>query len=402
MVAAERARIAGIYDAARKLGLDQAVADTLVRDGITLDAARGMLIDQAAERDRQVETRPHIRTGGLDEREIRRGAVETALLHRFDPHRYAISEPARDWRGYSLIEMARSFLEGEGVRVRGLSRDEIATRALHTTSDFPAILAAVTNKTLRDAYEAAPRTFPPIARRATAADFKDMHRLQLGEAPQLEKVNEAGEFKRGNLGEGGHPQLITPVFFRHLGTVTESLAFEMGRDGPANGTVQLVAQGEEKRAATIDAGAQAFPLKRFSQGRGFIARGSVPLAGVTGGSLTFSNNLDRVRVIRDDGKIEAAEPTIASCTGAMTVRFDGATSVAEAANGEPVVVEYGFTMAEGWSLMFELFRVFLPKPKYAISGPGGVEASFDWRAAYDEASATMLRARLLNDVASYA
>jgi phage major head subunit gpT-like protein len=88
------------------------------------------------------------------------------------------------------------------VRVRGLSRDEIATRALHTTSDFPAILAAVTNKTLRDAYEAAPRTFPPIARRATAADFKDMHRLQLGEAPQLEKVNESGEFKRGSLGEG--------------------------------------------------------------------------------------------------------------------------------------------------------------------------------------------------------
>ena len=202
--------------------------------------------------------------------------------------------------------------------------------------------------------------------------------------------------------EIGHPQLITPVFFRHLGTVIESLSFEMGREGPANGTVQLVAQGEEKRAATIDAGAQAFPLKRFSQGRGFIARGSVPLAGVTGGSLTFSINLERVRGIRDDGKIEAAEPTIASCTGAMTVRFDGATSVAEAANGEPVVVEYGFTMAEGWSLMFELFRVFLPKPKYAISGPGGVEASFDWRAAYDEASATMLRARLLNDVASYA
>ena len=73
VVAEERARIAGIYDAARKLGLDPAVADTLVRDGVALDQARGLLIDQAAERDRAVETRPHIRTGGLDEREIRRG-----------------------------------------------------------------------------------------------------------------------------------------------------------------------------------------------------------------------------------------------------------------------------------------------------------------------------------------
>ncbi len=201
--------------------------------------------------------------------------------------------------------------------------------------------------------------------------------------------------------EIGHPQLLTPVFFRHLGTVMESLVFEMGREGPANGTVQLVARGEEKTMLTIDATPDTFTLKRFSQGRGFIRRGGQPLAGVTGGNLSFSNNLERVRVIRDDGRIEAADPTIATCTGAMTVRFDGATLVAEATNGDPVAIEYGFSMAEGWFLTFELFRVFLPKPKYAVSGPGGVEASFDWRAAYDDSSASMLRARLLNDVASY-
>ena len=97
--------------------------------------------------------------------------------------------------------MARGWLEAEGVRVRGLSRDEIATRALHSTSDFPAILAGVTNKTLRAAYETAPRTYPAIARRTTVADFKLVHRLQLGEAPQLEKVNQSGEFKRGTIGE---------------------------------------------------------------------------------------------------------------------------------------------------------------------------------------------------------
>jgi len=201
--------------------------------------------------------------------------------------------------------------------------------------------------------------------------------------------------------EVGHPKLVTPVFFRHLGTVVENLTFEMGQEGPANARLQLVAQGEEDAAATIDATPDSYALKRFSQGRGFIRRGGAALAGVTGGTLTFSNNLERVRVIREDGKIEAADPTFASCQGGMSVRFDGATLVAEAANGDPVVVEYGFTMAEGWELKFELFRVFLPKPKYAVSGPGGVEASFDWRAAYDDAQGAMLRARLLNDVVSY-
>ena len=98
--------------------------------------------------------------------------------------------------------MARGWLEAEGVRVRGLSRDEIATRALHSTSDFPAILAGVTNKTLRAAYDTAPRTYPAIARRTTVADFKLVHRLQLGEAPQLERVNQSGEFKRGTHRRG--------------------------------------------------------------------------------------------------------------------------------------------------------------------------------------------------------
>ena len=201
-VAEERGRAAGIYETARKLGVEHSVAEGLVERGAPLDEARKTLIDAVAERDEQTETRSQITMGGMDERQTRRDAVEAALLHRFDPSRFDLPEPAREWRGYSLLELARAFLETDGTRVRGLSRDEIATRALHSTSDFPEILAAVTNKTLRDAYQAAPRTFPAIARRASASDFKDIRRLQLGEAPQLEKVAENGEFKRGTMGEG--------------------------------------------------------------------------------------------------------------------------------------------------------------------------------------------------------
>lgn len=197
----ERARISGIQDAARKLGVGEEITADLVRRGVSLDEARGALIDAAAQNDRAVETRPHIRMGGQCEVDTRRAAVEAALLHRHDPGRFELTAAARDWRGLSLIEMARDILASEGVRVRGLSRDELATRALHSTSDFPLILSNVTNKTLRAAYDTAPRTFAPLARRTTVADFRDVHRLQLGEAPQLEKVNESGEYKRGTLGE---------------------------------------------------------------------------------------------------------------------------------------------------------------------------------------------------------
>jgi phage major head subunit gpT-like protein len=210
ILAEERARVTGIYDAARKLGVDQTLADDLVKRGVVIGDARAALIDAAAARDAAIQTRPHIRMGGLDEVETRRAAVEAALLHRFEPSRFKLTDAAREWRGLSLIEMARSFLEAEGVRVKGLARDEIATRALHSTSDFPQILAGVTNRTLRDAYEAAPRTYQPISRRASVADFKSVQRLQLGEAPQLEKVNESGEFKRGTIGEAKETYRVEP------------------------------------------------------------------------------------------------------------------------------------------------------------------------------------------------
>jgi hypothetical protein len=70
-----------------------------------------------------------------------------------------------------------------------------------STSDFPNILAEVANKTLRQAYEAYPRTFLPFSRRRSAVDFKNINAVQLGEAPSLQKVNEKGEFTHGSIAE---------------------------------------------------------------------------------------------------------------------------------------------------------------------------------------------------------
>nr|WP_244901160.1 type IIL restriction-modification enzyme MmeI [Haematobacter missouriensis] len=127
--------------------------------------------------------------------------MANALLHRYSPTLFQLDDAARQYRGMTLLELARESLGNSGVNTRGLSRDEVATRALHSTSDFPEILSAVTNKTLRQAYEAYPRTFMLFCRQVLATDFKAMHRVQLGDAPQLLEVGESGEFKRGTLGE---------------------------------------------------------------------------------------------------------------------------------------------------------------------------------------------------------
>ncbi len=200
-LADERKRLADIYDAQEKLKVDRSFADKLVKEGVGLDDARRSLIDEAAKRSGEIQN--HVITIGQDEKTTRNAAVENALLHRFDPTNHKLTDAAREWRGLTLLEMARTFLEKDNHRVtNGLSRHELATRALHTTSDFPNILANVANKTLRNAYETAPRTFQPFCRQVTANDFKAMTRVQLGEAPALDKVNEGGEYKRGPMGEG--------------------------------------------------------------------------------------------------------------------------------------------------------------------------------------------------------
>ncbi len=199
----ERQRIAGIYAVVSKLKLDRALGDDLVRDGVSLDKAREIAIDKAADQADQVRTFPEVAVplGGRDEKVTRREAAITALLNRYSPAAFPLTDAAREYRGMSLLEMGRTFLAESGERVRGLDRSDIAQRSLMTTSDFPAVLSAVSNKTLRQAYEAAPRTFLPFCRRVTAVDFKPMNRVQLGGAPKLEKVNEAGEYKRGTLAE---------------------------------------------------------------------------------------------------------------------------------------------------------------------------------------------------------
>ena len=46
-----------------------------------------------------------------------------------------------------------------------------------------------------------------------------------------------------------------------------------------------------------------------------------PLANLTGASLTYTNNLERIETIRSDGKIDGADPTIAALSGSIEVRF---------------------------------------------------------------------------------
>lgn len=142
--------------------------------------------------------------------EKRSAAISNALLHRARCDEVKLTDDGRDFAVLDLIDLARVSLEAEGISTRGLDKLELADRALagasrsggmQSSSDFPAILRNVANKSMLAGYEAEPQTFRPLVRVVDAKDFRPITRVQMGEAPPLLRVGEHGEFKRGTIGE---------------------------------------------------------------------------------------------------------------------------------------------------------------------------------------------------------
>jgi hypothetical protein len=197
----ERARIREIDKVGRTLHVDARLIAEHVEAGTSVEELRKLALDDAARRSAEPEIRSAAAVVTRDETETRRAGIMAALLHRYDPAVFPLKDDlGRDWAGQTLLDLAKECLETSGTRTRRLPRHEVAKLAL-STSDFPSILADVANKTLRQAYEAYPRTFLPFSRRRTAADFKNINALQLGESPALQKVNEKGEFTYGSIAE---------------------------------------------------------------------------------------------------------------------------------------------------------------------------------------------------------
>jgi hypothetical protein len=167
-----------------------------------------------------------------------------------------------------------------------------------------------------------------------------------------------------------------PAFFVHAGVKLNSLALEFTRSGAAAATINAIAQA---RFGTTQGGTPAsLTFSRISQFQGSIKRAGSPVGNLTGGSVTYSNNLEKIETIRDDGLIEGADPTIAALTGKVDVRFADTTLIDLAAGGTPVDLEFAYTLSPLAKLVLTAHEVYLPKPKLAVEGPGGVQASFDF------------------------
>lgn len=217
-LAGERQRSVDITAACVAVGMRDLASDLITR-GLTIDQARAEILTKLGEASRaQPGQRPQIAIT-RDQGNTIRQAVEAAVLLRAAPSALLPTDPAREmaraWRGMSLLEMGRAFIEEtQGVRLRGLSKFELATRLLGmdglgtraagmmSTSDFANVLANVISKRLRAAYEIAPQNWKKIGRQSNSPDFKQKSVVQLSSAPTFKLVREGQEFSHGGLTDG--------------------------------------------------------------------------------------------------------------------------------------------------------------------------------------------------------
>jgi len=214
---AERERVLVINDLSRLGKITGARASEMITAGTPVDEARKEAIENDASEDAKTRTSNFAGGAVVKDQTTRKQGIENSLLHRVNSSFYKLEDIGKEYRGMTMMEIARECLEVAGQRTRGLGRMEIASRAMNSSSDFPIILADVANKTLRDAYAAVMQTFETFVRRVSLNDFKPVNRVQLGALSELEQVKEHGEYKYSTLSEAKE--------FYALGTYGKIIAF---------------------------------------------------------------------------------------------------------------------------------------------------------------------------------
>lgn len=222
---AERTRQAEIRTAVQAgrstLGADaDALSTRLIDAGVSIDEARREVLEALTQRSNATASRgaAGIRTVS-DEVEVTRSRMVDAIALRAQPGRTHLGERAIDvagaraFRGMDLIDLARRSVSMAGGNPDGLTRREIALAALnldsdsmraagmHGTSDFTNVLANTISRSLRAAYQVAPRTFTGWSRRSSNKDFREKAVTQLSELGKFEKTKEGGEYKYLSFGD---------------------------------------------------------------------------------------------------------------------------------------------------------------------------------------------------------
>ncbi len=164
-----------------------------------------------------------------------------------------------------------------------------------------------------------------------------------------------------------------PFFGMNYGARPNSLSVQAQRSGLLSATVNVIAQGEATATATAAGTPTVLDVERFSQFQGSITRNGAVLGNIVSAELMYSNNLEKIEVIRSDGRIADIDPGIVKCSGNLNARFQDTSLLDQATARTPCEIAFGWTIDASRSLLFTAHRVFLAS---AATGKSRDRAAF--------------------------
>jgi ATP-dependent protease ClpP protease subunit len=213
---AERSRISTIRNEVSRARLAPTLADTLINDGVSVDAARARIVDAIADGQHTIT---NIAPASIPAEQFRAraDAMSLAIAHRANP-RNELTEEARSFAGRRLVVLARDFLGATGVNTSNMGDVEVAQQVFrnrgpmnagqNTTGDFPSLLANTVGRTLRRSYELAPQTFRSFCRQSSVPDFRPVSRVALSDISAMAQVAQGAEYTYATVGDSAETYTV--------------------------------------------------------------------------------------------------------------------------------------------------------------------------------------------------
>lgn len=250
-----------------------------------------------------------------------------------------------------------------------------------------------------DAVGALGNTFQMIASTSPASNG-------VPSGPRLSGGRSRHEFRSGLWdlpslsAEIGLPEV--PYFAMVSGIMVNQMSFQMQRTGNVSATMDCIAQKEVVNTSSQVGTMTELEVTRFGSFTGEIRRNGALIGNIVSGQVTYSNQLDRIETIRDDGAIDGADPGLAQFSGTIETRFADTTLFDQAVSGGACELSFAYEINPTTLFSVTAHEVFLPKSRVPINGPAGVQVSFPWQGARDPVLGRSATFALINDMVGYA